>query len=85
YSAGASAPAMPASDDLDVSLPATRFGGWALFTNVPPGDYVMRFERAGTVCNQPIPGFGFGADAQGDIRLSVFAGATTANVAAFCP
>ncbi|HEY6555740.1 MAG TPA: hypothetical protein VI072_00645, partial [Polyangiaceae bacterium] len=47
YSAGASAPAMPASDDLDVSLPATRFGGWALFTNVPPGDYVMRFERAG--------------------------------------
>lgn len=85
YSAGAPAPAMPASDDMDASLPATRFGGWALFPNVPPGDYVMRFERAGIACNQPIPGFGFGADAQGNIRLRVLAGASTANVAAFCP
>jgi hypothetical protein len=85
YSAGAPAPAMPASDDMDALLPATRFGGWALFTNVPPGDYVMRFDRAGIACNQPIPGFGFGADAQGNIRLRVLAGASTANVAAFCP
>jgi hypothetical protein len=71
-------------DDLDPSLQATRFGGWGIFANVDPGDYAVRFERNGQACSTALPGFGYGADAEGNIRVKILAGHSTASIAAFC-
>jgi len=84
YSVGAEKPGALSSDDLDPTLRATRFGGWALFANVEPGEYAVHFERSGVPCNQALPGYGYGADADGNIRIKVFAGYSTAMVAVFC-
>jgi hypothetical protein len=32
-----------------------------------------------------LPGYGYGADADGNIRLKVVAGYSTGSIAAFCP
>ena len=85
YSVGAEKPGALSSDALDPALRATRSGGWSLFVNVEPGEYAVHFERNGVACNQPLPGYGYGADANGNIRIKVFAGYSTATVAAFCP
>jgi hypothetical protein len=85
YSRGAESPGVPSADELDPALSATRFGGWALFGNVDPGDYALRFERDGQHCSQELPGYGYGADADGNIRLKVVAGYSTGSIAAFCP
>jgi hypothetical protein len=84
YSAGSATPDGLSSDELDPSLGATRFGGWAIFPNVEPGDYAIRFERNGQVCNTALPGFGYGVDAEGHIRVKVLADHSTAGIAAFC-
>jgi hypothetical protein len=84
YSAGSTSPDGLSSDELDPSLRASRFGGWAIFPNVEPGDYAIRFERNGQVCNTALPGFGYGADAEGHIRVKVLADHNTASISAFC-
>jgi hypothetical protein len=86
YSRGALMPGSGlASDELDPSLQATRAGGWAIFVGVEPGDYTVRFERDGTVCSTFFPGFGFGVDDLGHVRIRVRAGFMTSSVTALCP
>jgi hypothetical protein len=84
YSLGSESSGGLSSDVLDPELQATRSGGWATFANVDPGDYALRFERNGRVCSTAMPGFGYGADADGNIRMKVVAGYTTSGIAAFC-
>jgi hypothetical protein len=85
YTIGSQAPGGPFSDEFDPNLQATRFGGWGIFVNIEPGDYAVRFERGGQRCSQTLPGYGYGADRDGNMRVKVVAGYTTVNVAAFCP
>ena len=85
YSIGGESADSLLPDELDPTLAATRFGGWAIIPNVDPGDYAVRFERNGKVCNQALPGFGYGADAEGAIRIKVVGGWDTGSIAAFCP
>jgi hypothetical protein len=85
YSVGSKTPDGLSSDELDPALQATRFGGWGIFVNVDPGDYAVRFERNGQVCNQALPGYGYGADAEGNVRVKVVAGYSAGTIAAFCP
>jgi hypothetical protein len=72
------------SGEFDPALVATRFGGWAYFNNVEPGGYAVRFERNGQVCNVAVPGFGYGADAEGNVRVKVIAGYGTGIIVGFC-
>jgi hypothetical protein len=85
YSRGMIEPGGPASDELDPELEATREGGWGFFANVEPGDYTVRIEREGVACSTFFPGFGFGVDELGHVRIRVRAGFGTASIAALCP
>lgn len=85
YSRGMREPGGPASDQLDPELEATREGGWGFFANVEPGDYTVRFEREGDLCSTVFPGFGFGVDELGHVRIRVRAGFGTSAIAALCP
>jgi len=85
YSRGILEPGGLSSDELDPELETTRTGGWALFADVEPGDYAVRFERDGELCSVLIPGFGFGVDELGHVRVRVRDGFNTASVAALCP
>jgi hypothetical protein len=85
YSRGVLEPGGLSSDELDADLEATREGGWALFPELEPGDYAVRFERDGELCSVLIPGFGFGVDERGQIRARVRDGFNTAAIAALCP
>lgn len=84
YSRGILEPGGLSSDELDPALEATQNGGWALFPEVEAGDYTLHFERDGAPCSF-IPGFGFGADELGDIRVRIRDGFNTATIAALCP
>ncbi len=84
YSAGVAGPGELASDELVPSLEATRPGGWGYFANVPPGEYTLRLERDGQPCRQPLPGYGYGVDDSGNLRVRVVAGYQTAGAAALC-
>jgi hypothetical protein len=84
YSVGSRASDGLSSDELDPALQATRDGGWGLFVNVPPGDYTVRFERDGELCDQALPGYGYGTDADGNVRVKIVTGWTTTGIAAFC-
>jgi hypothetical protein len=44
------------SGEFDPALAATRSGDWVYFANIEPGDYSVRFERNGQVCNAAVPG-----------------------------
>jgi hypothetical protein len=83
YTLGSEGTSGLSSDALDPALGATRFGGWGNFANVAPGDYAVRFERSGQPCSVALPGFGYGADAGGAIRVKVVAG-YAGSVAALC-
>jgi hypothetical protein len=85
YSRGAPESGGPSSDEIDLDLSATGFGGWALFAAVEPGDYTVRFERDGAVCDQSLPGSSHGVDDSGHLKVKVVAGFVTSSVAAFCP
>jgi hypothetical protein len=85
YSVGSQTPDGLSSDELDPALQATRLGGWGIFVNVDPGDYAVRFERNGQVCNQMLPGSGYGTDVEGNVRVKVVAGYSVGTIAAFCP
>jgi hypothetical protein len=84
YSRGMLEPGGLSSDELDPELDATRAGGWALFPALPPGDYAVRFERDGELCSFVLPGFGFGVDDEGHVRVRVREGFNTAPIAALC-
>jgi hypothetical protein len=84
YSAGSTSPSGLSSDELDPELTATHEGGWAIFVNVVPGEYAVRFEREGQPCGVALPGYGFGATPDGSIRLKTFAGYVTTSIAALC-
>jgi hypothetical protein len=84
YSKGAIGPDGLSSSELDRELTATRAGGWAMFLNVPPGAYTLRFEHNGVPCSQTLPGNGLGVDAQGNVRIEVVAGFTTGSTVALC-
>jgi hypothetical protein len=85
YSIGSESSGGLSRDDFDASLQATRASGWAIFANVEPGDYAVHFERNGRPCTAAIPGFGYGADADGNIRVKIVAGYSTGSISAFCP
>jgi len=83
YNLGSESPNGLSSDELDPALESTRYGGWGSFVNVEPGDYAVRFERNGAGCTQALPGYGYGADSDGNIRVKVVAG-YSGSLAAFC-
>lgn len=86
YSRGALTPGGSlSSDELDPDLDATREGSFAIFVGVEPGDYTVRFERDGAQCSTLFPGFGFGLDDLGHVRIRVHAGFNTSSIAALCP
>jgi hypothetical protein len=84
YSLGSESANGLSRDELDPTLQAMRAGGWGIFPNVDPGDYAVRFERNGQPCTTAIPGYGYGADAEGNIRVKVVAGHSTGTISAFC-
>jgi hypothetical protein len=83
YTRGAVEPSGLSSDEFDRDLLATRYGGWGTFFNVDPGDYAVRFERSGRKCSQGLPGFGYGLDADGNVRTKIVAGHQS-SIAVFC-
>jgi hypothetical protein len=83
YSRGALLGELP-SDELDPEIESTRAGGWAMFPGLDPGDYTVRFERDGVVCGVSLPGFGFGVDSEGHVRVRIRKGFNTASIAALC-
>jgi hypothetical protein len=85
YSLGSESPGGLSRDALDPSLQGTSAGGYVLFPNVEPGDYTVRFEHNGQPCTVPIPGYGHGVDAEGNIRAKVLAGYSTTSICALCP
>ena len=84
YSLGSESPGGLSRDDLDPSAHATRAGGYSIFANVEPGDYAVRFERSGQPCSSAIPGYGYGTDAEGNVRVKVLAGYSTTSIVVFC-
>ena len=84
YTVGSDPTTGLSSGEFDPVLTATRSGGWAYFANVEPGDYAVRVERNGQVCSVAVPGFGYGADAEGNVRVKVMAGYNTGIIVAFC-
>jgi hypothetical protein len=84
YSAGSSSPGGLSADEIVPELTATHDGGWALFLNVVPGEYAVRFEREGTPCSVALPGYGYGANPDGSIRIKTFAGYVTTSILALC-
>ncbi len=85
YSRGEIEPGGLSSDDLDPSLSATQPGGWGIFIDVEPGDYALQIERNGMPCDQSLPGFGWGFDDMGNVKVKVVAGFTTTGITALCP
>jgi hypothetical protein len=83
YSRGILEPSGLSSNEIDPSLEATQNGGWAVFPVIEAGDYTVHFEHDEGPCSF-IPGFGFGADELGDIRVRVRDGFNTASIAALC-
>jgi len=84
YSLGSESPGGLSRDDLDPSLQATSAGGYGLFPNVEPGDYGVRFERNGQPCAAALPGYGYGVDAEGNVRVKVLVGYSTTSIVGFC-
>jgi hypothetical protein len=84
YSIGEFGDSGLSSDELDVSLTATRELGWGLFVGLEPGEHRVRFERGGVRCGPFIAGYGHGFDEQGDLEAVATDGFTTL-VGAFCP
>lgn len=84
YSLGTTEPEGLSSDTLDPSLTETKEGGWALFPNVPAGDYTVHIEHKGTACIAFVSGYSLGTDTHGDRVVKVRAGFTT-TTAAYCP
>jgi hypothetical protein len=85
YTLGALKPGGFSSDEFDPNLHATSEGGWALFVGLRAGDYTVAFERNGSTCSTLIPGYGFGVDDLGHIRVRVREGFATSSIAALCP
>ena len=59
---------------------AFRWMSWI----VDPGDYSVHFELNGKACSTALPGFGYGVDAEGNVRVKVVAGYSTGSISAFC-
>ena len=84
YSLGSESPGDLSRDDIDPSAQATRPGGYGIFANVEPGDYTVRFERNGQPCSVALPGYGYGVDAEGNVRAKVLAGYGTTSIVTLC-